>query len=142
MPKRNAGTVHSSDNTTLLERLGGAPLICNVISSYIAALRDVKGFVTMPSDGDAIPAPRLKLDAVRELLVEVHAEDVARARTHIDGAIVAAGEQWIALDAVADALAAATSDVAARCASPERMAAVLERLAADLRCCGRARLNA
>jgi hypothetical protein len=96
----------------------------------------------MPSDRDTAPAPRLKLDAVRELLVEVHAEDTARARVHIDAAIVAAGEGWIPRDAVADALALATADVAARCASPERIAFALEQLAAGLRRSGRARLNA
>lgn len=64
-----------------------------------------------------------------ETITQVHAADVAAARKLIGGAISAAGENWIPVNAIADALVQELVEYAARGSEPARMAAYLRGLA-------------
>lgn len=76
---------------------------------------------------------QLDPSTARRLIAEVHAEDVARVRAHIDNALAAAEAEWASADAVTDALALALAEAALRLAHPLRAAEALERQAAFIR---------
>jgi hypothetical protein len=76
---------------------------------------------------------RLDPAVARSLIAQVHAEDVARVRAHLDQALQAAEAEWAPADAVADALALALGEAVLRLAHPARAAEALERQAAWIR---------
>lgn len=64
-----------------------------------------------------------------QTISQVHAADVAAARKLIGDAISAAGENWIPVNAIADALVQELVEYTARGSEPARMAAYLRGLA-------------
>ncbi|MDO8411429.1 MAG: hypothetical protein Q7S93_15355 [Phenylobacterium sp.] len=85
---------------------------------------------------------RLDPCAAQSLVAQVHAEDIARVRAHLDKALQAAEAEWAPADAVADALALALGEIALRLAHPNRAAEALERHAAWIRARPRERPDA
>jgi hypothetical protein len=63
-------------------------------------------------------------------IAQVHAADVAAARQLVGGAVSAARERWIPVNAIADALVQELVECAARGSEPARMSAYLRGLAA------------
>lgn len=64
------------------------------------------------------------------VIAQAHAADVAAARQLLGGALSAARERWIPLNAIADALVQELVECAARGSEPARMSAYLRGLAA------------
>ena len=95
----------------------------------------------MPVDGETVLDRLLNPEEAKNLILEVHADDVRRARHLLGGAVQAAGDQWIPVDAVIEALIGTATDVGLGCVAPQRLSRLFEEAAATLRQSGCGRLN-